>query len=120
MTLTRGVLVQSLEEEALVARRAFLAQLHRPVVLPGRADVVVAVAHRHQGADVHSSDVFVKEKLPHFTVGTDALQTVFVLHQLVNRANGERLKGCIYTFRKTFTSIHKGPYVVERKLICCL
>lgn len=100
MTLTRGALVQPLEEEGPVARRALLAQLHRPVVLHGGADVVVAVAHRHQGADVHASHVLVKEKSLHVAVGTDALQSVFVLHQLVNRAKGERSKWCTSTFKK--------------------
>lgn len=92
LAFTGGVLLGPIEEEGPVARRALLAQLHRPVVLHSRADVVVAVAHRHQGANVHSSDVFVKEKSLHVTVGTDVLQTVFVLHQLVNRAKRERSK----------------------------
>lgn len=92
MTFTSGVLVQSLEDQAAVARRAVLAQLHRAVVLQGRADVEVTVAHRHQGADVHSSDSFVKEKSLQVTVGTDPLQTVFVLHQLVNRAKKRKVK----------------------------
>lgn len=97
LAFTRGALVQPLEDQGPVARRALLAQLHRTVVLQGRADVIVAVAHRHQGADVHSSDVFVKEKSPHVTVGTDALQTVLVLHQLVDRAKGERSKWYIHS-----------------------
>lgn len=101
MTLARGVLVQPLEEEVAVARRALLAQRHWPVVLQGGADVVVAVAHRHQGADVHSCDVFVKEESLQVTVGADALQTGFVLHQLVNRAKREGSKWYIHTFKET-------------------
>lgn len=90
LTFTAGVLVHSLEDEGVVAWRAVLAQLHRSVVLQGRADVEIAVAHRHQGADVDPSDSFVEEESPHVTVGTDLLQSVFVLHQLVNRAKREK------------------------------
>lgn len=92
LTFTAGVLAHSIEDEGVVARCAVSAQLHRSVVLQGRADVEIAVGHRHQGADVDSSDSFVKEKSPHVTVGTDPLQSVFVLHQLVNRAKRERSK----------------------------
>lgn len=68
LCLTPGFPSQGLHGEDCVALGALLTHFHRLVVIHRCADKPIAVGYRHQGAEVYSGDLFVKEKANHVAV----------------------------------------------------